>query len=115
MHLTCTCVTFRADNYVKIASIAPAPSGDASITSSTSTPPLYPFTPKVNSSPLPLHAQGRPYHALAEDRAATLRALVDLRLQLELDRVAAAEAVAERDALKARRVPALCRARYIGR
>jgi hypothetical protein len=62
MHLTRTCTVFRADNYVKIASIAPAPSGDASITSSTSTPPLYHFTPKVNSPPLPLHAQGRPCH-----------------------------------------------------
>jgi hypothetical protein len=40
--------------------------------------------------------------ALATERGGFLRSLVDLRLQLEADRVAAAQAAAERDELKAK-------------
>jgi len=39
---------------------------------------------------------------LAAERTSLLRALVDLRLQLESDRTAAAAAAEERDALKTR-------------
>lgn len=39
---------------------------------------------------------------LASERSGFLRSLVDLRLQLEADRVAAVQAVTERDELRAR-------------
>ena len=40
--------------------------------------------------------------AVAAERAAFLRSLTDLRLQLEVDRAAAATAIADRDALEIR-------------